>query len=123
MAILTSVATTRGHNSSDRVSKRAFGRALAELRAQRGLTQAALARKLGLAGQQSVSSWESGERMPDVMLWPEIAQHLGVSPHRLAAELWGEWDTDDGQRPTIEDYALRIAEMAKEMRDSNRDGE
>lgn len=48
------------------------------LRKQRGITQEALARSLGVTNQ-AVSKWESGQCCPDIQLLPELAQFFGVS--------------------------------------------
>lgn len=55
---------------------------IAFLRKQRGLTQEALARSLGVTNQ-AVSKWESGQCCPDIQLLPELAQFFGVSVDSL----------------------------------------
>ena len=47
-----------------------------------GLTQEALAAKLGITFQ-AVSKWETGQTMPDTLLLPKLAQILGVSVDKL----------------------------------------
>ncbi|EFU43290.1 transcriptional regulator, XRE family protein [Paenibacillus vortex V453] len=51
-------------------------------RKERGLTQEALAHKLGVTFQ-AVSKWETGQTMPDVALLPELSQLLEVSMDKL----------------------------------------
>jgi len=47
-----------------------------------GLTQEALAEKLGITFQ-AVSKWETGHTIPDTMLLPRLAKALGVSVDKL----------------------------------------
>ena len=55
-----------------------FSRNLRRLRQGKGLTQERLAEALGVS-VQSVSRWECGNTLPDVMLLPELAQLYGVT--------------------------------------------
>ena len=55
---------------------------ISRLRKDLGLTQEALAGKLGISFQ-AVSKWETGQTVPDTMLLPAIAQVLGVSTDKL----------------------------------------
>ena len=55
-----------------------FSRNLRRLRLQKGLTQEQLASTLGVS-VQSVSRWECGNSLPDVMLLPDIARLYGVT--------------------------------------------
>jgi transcriptional regulator with XRE-family HTH domain len=48
-----------------------------------GLTQTALAKKLGLKAPSTVSLWESGDSIPSPKLIPHLARILGVKPLRL----------------------------------------
>lgn len=54
------------------------GRLLRELRQARGLTQKALADRLGVTAK-AVSKWETGKGFPDVTLLGSVAESLGVS--------------------------------------------
>jgi transcriptional regulator with XRE-family HTH domain len=65
---------------------------LARLRRLAGLTQEALAERLGVA-QQSVARWERGEFKPLLMLRPGLAELLGITVAELDALL----DEPDGQ--------------------------
>ncbi len=51
---------------------------ISELRKAAGLTQEALASRLGLSSQ-AVSKWENGLSCPDVLLLPSLAEIFGVS--------------------------------------------
>lgn len=55
-----------------------FSRNLKQLRLQKGLTQERLAVQLGVS-IQSVSRWECGSTLPDVMMLPELAKFYGVT--------------------------------------------
>ncbi|MDR3313536.1 MAG: helix-turn-helix transcriptional regulator [Oscillospiraceae bacterium] len=52
------------------------------LRAERGVTQDALAEALGVSGQ-AVSKWETGASLPDILLLPRLAGFFGVSVDAL----------------------------------------
>lgn len=75
------------------VPKSAFGRKyrqfrelLTEARLDAGLTQTALARKLG-RHQSFVSKFENGERRPDVIEFIDVARALKLDPLRVIADL------------------------------------
>ena len=59
-----------------------IGKNIAKFRQDKGLTQEALGRQIGVSNQ-AVSKWESDTTMPDVMLLPKIAEQLGVSLEEL----------------------------------------
>ena len=59
-----------------------IGEQLIAARRSRGMTQEALAQKLGVTNQ-AVSKWESGQCMPDIQLLPEIADFFSVSINEL----------------------------------------
>ena len=63
----------------------AFSRNLRSLRLEKGLTQEQLANVLGVS-VQSVSRWECGNTLPDVMLLPQIARLYGVTVDDLYRE-------------------------------------
>lgn len=52
------------------------------IREEAGMTQTALAEKIGVS-QQAVSFWETGERYPRTADLPRIADALGVSIDEL----------------------------------------
>ena len=62
-----------------------FSRNLRRLRLQKKLTQEQLANRLGVS-VQSVSRWECGNTLPDVMLLPVIAKLYGVTVDDLYRE-------------------------------------
>lgn len=62
-----------------------FSQNLRRLRSEKGLTQEQLANLLGVS-PQSVSRWECGNTLPDVMLLPELARLYGVTVDDLYRE-------------------------------------
>ena len=62
--------------------QRNIGAMIAELRKSAGMTQAALAEKLGVTAQ-AVSQWERGETMPDVLMLPVLAGVFGCTLDHL----------------------------------------
>lgn len=61
-----------------------FGEFLYELRKEKGMTQAALAERLGVTNK-AVSKWETGEAMPETSLLKPIAEIFGVTADELLA--------------------------------------
>ena len=59
-----------------------IGNKIKRLRVKMGMTQEQLATKLSISAQ-SVSKWETGTTMPDIMLLPALAVQLGVSIDEL----------------------------------------
>lgn len=57
---------------------RSVGNVIAKLRRQNGMTQSALAEKLGVS-DKAVSKWESGQGYPDITQFPVLAEIFGVS--------------------------------------------
>ena len=67
------------------MNNKCFSENLRRLRLEKGLTQDQLANTLGVS-VQSVSRWECGNTLPDVMLLPEIARLYGVTVDDLYHE-------------------------------------
>ena len=80
------------------MEKSEFGRRLKELRQKAGLSQAALAAKVGIP-QSAVSQWESGIHAPAVIDIPDIAAALGVAPGVLFKPPTGEPEAPRRGRP------------------------
>ena len=59
-----------------------FGARIAQMRKAHGLTQEALAQRLGVSNQ-AVSKWESDQCCPDIMLMPVLADTFEVSIDEL----------------------------------------
>ena len=61
-----------------------IGRYIAGKRKQLGMTQRQLAEQLGMS-DKSVSKWERGVCLPDVSVYSELCQILGISIHEFLA--------------------------------------
>lgn len=59
-----------------------LGKRVGLLRREKGITQEALAERLGVT-PQAVSKWENDISCPDIALLPELARLLGVSTDEL----------------------------------------
>ncbi len=64
------------------IDKEGFGRLLADLRREKGMTQKELAQRL-FVSDKAVSKWERGMSMPDVALLMPLAECLGVTVTEL----------------------------------------
>ena len=63
----------------------AFGNLICDLRKRCGLTQAALADKLGVTNK-AVSKWERGESMPDVLTLTQLAELFDITVNDLLVD-------------------------------------
>ena len=59
-----------------------IGKFIAEERKKKSLTQEQLAEKLGI-NSRTISRWENGKNMPDVSLYKDICEELGISIEEL----------------------------------------
>ena len=59
-----------------------IGKQIKALRIRRGVTQEAMAQRLGVS-PQAVSKWERGAAAPDIAMLPELSVYLGVSIDEL----------------------------------------
>lgn len=66
------------------MTKMEIGNQIKTLRSQRGITQEALAERLGVSAQ-AVSKWERGAATPDIQLLPALSAFFGVSIDELFA--------------------------------------
>ena len=66
------------------MENRKIGAFIAERRKESGLTQQALADRLGLTNK-AVSKWETGDGLPDITILPALAENLGVTVDELLA--------------------------------------
>lgn len=84
-----------------------FSEIITKYRKALGLTQEALAQKLGVTNQ-AVSKWESGQSCPDIALLPQIADLFGISLDAL----FGREETKQAPTPEAlpwpDDGALRM---------------
>ena len=79
------------------------GSLIRTLRAERHMTQQALADLLGVT-DRAVSKWERGLGCPDVSLLPSLAQALGIPVERLLAGELEERDPDGGSMRQLKFY-------------------
>jgi transcriptional regulator with XRE-family HTH domain len=86
----------------------AFGRAVRDLRHERGMTQAELAARLSLS-RTSITNLEKGQQSPPLSMLPEIASALGTDPLRLiASAVRGSGSAEAGSlAETVHDKDLR----------------
>ncbi|MGB4713951.1 MAG: helix-turn-helix domain-containing protein [Defluviitoga tunisiensis] len=70
-----------------------IGKFIASCRKEQGMTQAALAEKLGIS-DQAVSKWETGKSMPDLDKISELCGYLGIDVNELLS----------GEKLTMEQY-------------------
>ena len=85
-----------------------IGRFIAELRKEKGLTQASLAGKFGISNK-AVSKWENGKSLPDASIMLELCNLLGITVNELLT----------GERIPVEDYREKAEEtLTSVVRDS-----
>lgn len=82
-----------------------IGKFIAACRKEQGLTQAALAEKLGVS-DRAVSKWENGRNMPDVSIIPELCALLKIDLNELFA----------GERLSMDNYKEIAQKNLLEMR-------
>ena len=82
-----------------------IGKFIAACRKEQGMTQAALAEKLGIS-DRAVSKWETGKSMPDSGIMLELCSFLGINVNELLS----------GEKIMTEVYDKRAEENLLEMR-------
>lgn len=97
-----------------------LGNQIRQLRLRRGITQEALAEKLGVSAQ-AVSKWERGTAAPDIGLLPELSACFGVSidslfslsdetrMERIQNMLWDERNLNPGDVAAAREFLLEKA--------------
>ncbi len=60
------------------IDMKQMGERIGRLRQEQGLTQVALAEKLGISSQ-AISKWERGQAFPDLSRLDELSELLGVA--------------------------------------------
>lgn len=85
-----------------------IGNRISKYRKAKGMTQEALAEKLGVSSQ-AVSKWENDASCPDISLLPQLCRILGVTTDEL---LTGKTDevkmVPPEQRKSLDDLTLRV---------------
>ncbi|MBQ8431543.1 MAG: DUF2807 domain-containing protein [Clostridia bacterium] len=93
-----------------------FAKTVSDKRKEKKLTQEALAARLGIS-PQAISKWENGMGLPDVTLFPVLAETLGVSLEELfgvgAAEESSRVPPTYGGLPMAGTGARRVCYSAK----------
>ena len=83
------------------INNNEFGAKIADLRKEKGLTQAQLADLLNISNK-TISRWETGEGYPEITLLSPLAKALGVTVDELLAEPVKEMG-DDESKPDSDD--------------------
>lgn len=85
-----------------------IGNRISRLRKEKGMSQEALAEKIGVS-PQAVSKWENDQSCPDISLLPQLAKLLDVTVDELLTGTSNEVRmVPKGQRKSIEELTLRV---------------
>ena len=85
-----------------------IGNRISRLRKEKGMSQEALAEKIGVS-PQAVSKWENDQSCPDISLLPQLAKLLDVTVDELLTGASNEVRmVPKGQRKSIEELTLRV---------------
>ena len=91
------------------IDKERFGAFLLELRKEKGYTQKQLAEKLNMS-DKSVSKWERGICLPDVSVYMELCEILGISINEFLA---GEDIDAENVEKKSEDNIIQVTKDSK----------
>lgn len=93
------------------IDKQEFGRFVAALRKEQGLTQKELAQQLYLS-DKAISKWETGGSMPDIAVLTPLADALGVTVAELLAchRLEGQQTMDSDEVEHLVQKALHLSD-------------
>jgi DNA-binding XRE family transcriptional regulator/desulfoferrodoxin (superoxide reductase-like protein) len=80
------------------------GAAIRELREKNGMTQSALADRIGVSAQ-AVSKWENGRGLPDIALIEPLAKALGISVVELIS---GEYVTNKNRASNMKRSSIYV---------------
>jgi transcriptional regulator with XRE-family HTH domain len=90
-----------------------IGKFIASCRKEQGMTQAALAEKLGIT-DRAVSKWETGKSLPDSGIMLELCELLNINVNELLS----------GEKIMLEAYDKKAEEnlvaMSRELEEKNR---
>lgn len=92
-------------SEGSKMDQQKIGRFIATERKEKGLTQAALAEKLGIT-DRAISKWETGKSLPDASLMLELSEILGINVNELLT----------GERIKVDEYQKIAEENLLEMR-------
>ena len=87
-----------------------IGKFIAECRKEKHLTQEQLAEKLGIT-YKAVSKWECGKGLPDVSLFKELCDILGITLNDLFA---GEKIEEDNYKAKVEENIINTIDYSTE---------
>ena len=90
-----------------------LGRKIARLRKRQGLTQQALAERLGVS-DKAVSKWERGESVPDISVLKNIADLFGVTVDYLISS-GHEDEPDDVIEVVVDEVAIKKKKRSRAM--------
>lgn len=90
-----------------------IGKFVAELRRQKGWTQAQLGEMLGVTNK-TVSRWENGNYMPELAIIPSLAEALGVSVNELMA---GDRFAEEEYKREADAQLLKTMQLIEEIRE------
>ena len=90
-----------------------IGKFVAELRKQKGWTQAQLGEMLGVTNK-TVSRWENGNYMPELAIIPSLAEVLGVSVNELMA---GDRFAEEEYKREADAQLLKTMQLIEEIRE------
>ena len=85
-----------------------IGRFIASCRKEQGMTQAALAEKLGIS-DRAISKWETGKSMPDSGIMLELCDLLKISVNELLS----------GEHIIMENYNAKSEELILSLKSEN----
>lgn len=85
-----------------------IGKFILECRKKKGLTQEALAEKLGVT-DKSVSNWENGRNMPDLSLFKPLCEVLDISINDLIS---GEIVSKEKYQDRLEENIIRTIDYS-----------
>lgn len=89
-----------------------FGKHLRKLRESRGMLQRELAEQLDLK-QNTLSSYENGNRYPEMPTLSKIATFFGISLDELVYEISADADREEGELTDDEKHLLLEIESSK----------
>ena len=93
------------------VSIKTFGRRIQTARERMQISQAELARRVGLRDQSNLSRWERGCAEPGILQASKVAIELGLTPNEAVLE--GSLPTGSGSQLSVEE--LEILRLIREM--------
>ncbi len=91
-----------------------IGSRISRLRKEKGMSQEALAEKIGVSSQ-AVSKWENDQSCPDISLLPQLAKLLDVTVDELLTGTSNEVRmVPKGERKSLEELTLRVRVLSAE---------